>query len=96
MEISIHHFAEQELDESAEYYSESKPGLGKEFLDAVDVAFEEIRSNPYASEMLAKGHRRKIIHRFPFTIYYTVRHETIRIVSIAHQSRKPFYWKGRS
>lgn len=96
MQLSIHHEAERELSESAEYYSVSRPGLGKEFLDAVDVAFQEIQANPNASEMLAEGHRRKIIHRFPFSIYYKIHHDTIRIVSIAHQSRNPYYWRGRS
>lgn len=96
MQLSIHHLAELELDESAEYYSESKPGLGKEFLDTVDAAMAEILENPYAYELLAESQRRKVIRRFPFSIYYTIYHETIRILSIAHQSRSSHYWKDRS
>ena len=67
-----------------------------EFLDAIETAVAEILENPSASEMLTEGQHRKVIRRFPFSIYYTKYHETIRILSVAHQSRKPYYWRDRS
>lgn len=33
--------------------------------------------------------------RFPFTIYYRVRHNTLTVVAVAHQKRRPGYWTSR-
>lgn len=46
MQISIHRLAEPELSEAAEYYSQSRKSLGKEFLDEFDAAVLKIVENP--------------------------------------------------
>ena len=34
--------------------------------------------------------------RFPYQIVYLIEGETIIVVAVMHQSRKPGYWKERS
>jgi hypothetical protein len=36
-----------------------------------------------------------IIQHFPFSIIYSVVNDEIRILAVAHQSRRPGYWRGR-
>ncbi len=33
--------------------------------------------------------------RFPYSLVYSVRPNEIRIVAVAHQKRRPFYWRAR-
>lgn len=96
MKISSHLLAEVEINEAAEYYSNSRPGLGKEFLDEIDRSVAEIRINPNQFPLVSAAARKKLVNRFPFTIYFRVTNNEIRIVAIAHQSREPFYWKDRT
>jgi plasmid stabilization system protein ParE len=39
--------------------------------------------------------RRKLLRRFPYTIFYVVDAEAVVIVAIAHQKRRRGYWKRR-
>jgi len=40
-------------------------------------------------------YRRVLMQRFPFSVYYEVANDHIRVVAVAHQHRKPGYWKKR-
>ncbi len=42
-----------------------------------------------------KRARRYILPRFPFSVIYRMKGELIEVVVVAHQRRKPGYWKSR-
>jgi len=35
------------------------------------------------------------LRRFPYSIIYYTKAEELRVVALAHHSRKPEYWTGR-
>jgi len=39
--------------------------------------------------------RRYVVPKFPYAIFYMERLDDIRILAIAHTSRRPGYWKSR-
>lgn len=39
--------------------------------------------------------KRCVLHRFPYSIFYSVKTDCILILSVAHQHRKPYYWIDR-
>ncbi|MBI3775205.1 MAG: hypothetical protein HY273_06575 [Gammaproteobacteria bacterium] len=45
--------------------------------------------------MWRNGKRRYVMQRFPYSLIYTVSSEEIRILAVAHHSRRPGYWQGR-
>src|SRR5437879_168747 len=94
-EVAFHLLAEQELNDTASYYNAASPGLGATFLTEVERAIKQILEHPEAAPV---GHgvvRRKLVRRFPYSVMYSVQAETIRILAIANQKRRPFYWRGR-
>lgn len=95
MEILIIHQAEEELWNAVTYYEEQQPGLGLEFETEVRSAFKKIIQNPTLWPIKSGNYRKYILSRFPYTIWYEVMPEIIRITAIAHQKRKPGFWKGR-
>jgi len=56
-------------------------------------AEEEMNSSPYYEENIQKYNTR----RFPFSLYYVFEKDLdkIIIIAVAHQKRKPGYWKQR-
>ena len=93
--LSFHALAEQELMEATAFYSKESPALGRAFLDEVEHSLIQIREFPESSPLLNPTVRRKLLRRFPYSVLYSIRSEEIRILAIANQKRRPFYWRGR-
>jgi len=93
--VSFHAMAEQELNDAASYYNALRPGLGQAFLDEVERAVTHILAYPEAAPLVNRIVRKKLVRRFPYSMMYSIRFEDLRILAIAHQKRRPFYWRGR-
>lgn len=93
--VVFHDIAEEELNEAAAYYARARPGLGDAFLAEVQRAVDELLVTPLAGTLVDKEVRWWLVRRFPYSVLYRVRDDHIRILAIAHQKRRPFYWRGR-
>jgi len=93
--VSIHEVADIELKEAARYYESKVDGLGFAFLDEVERVVNLIRNNPESALRIYKVVRRKILRGFPYSIMYSIVDDSIRILAIANQKRRPFYWWDR-
>ncbi|HOX03678.1 MAG TPA: type II toxin-antitoxin system RelE/ParE family toxin [Candidatus Paceibacterota bacterium] len=93
--VAYHRLAARELVASAKYYERRCPGLGDEFLDAVESATLDLRAHPEAGRR--EPHRASSwrIARFPYRLFYTAQPDRIWIVAVAHLSRRPGYWLRR-
>lgn len=95
MSLILHPEAETEMTESALYYERQVSGLGRDFLAALDVAFDQIVQDPNRWRIFGKDVRRYLMPCFPFGVLYQVRGERIQVVAVAHLSRHPDYWTNR-
>ena len=92
----FHDHATVELDEAAAWYQQRKPGLGEEFLSAVEETVRRICERPEAGTPYgATRFRYVLIRRFPYIVFYSEDVQVIRVMAIAHGRRKPDYWKNR-
>lgn len=94
--ISFNEQARGELREAASYYGLESPSLRIAFLDAIDAALAQLLAYPESAPMVRGTVRRKLLSRFPYSLLYTLRSGEIRILAVMHQSRRPFYWWGRT
>jgi len=92
--------ASAELEAAARWYEERHAGLGLSVLAAVDVAIESLVQWPWTgtpmvglSEFLDV--RRLPVSRFPYYLAYLVVDDGIHVLAIAHDRRRPAYWRGR-
>lgn len=92
--FSIHEVAEAEINEAADFYDSKSPGLGSVFIDEIRGAIERIAEYPEAALLIRGRVRKKDLIRFPYSLLYSVRQDEIRILAVAHQKRRPFYWRG--
>jgi toxin ParE1/3/4 len=92
--------ASAELEHSALWYESRRPGLGVEFLEAVDATLERIARWPQAARRIPGVSsdipaRKAPAKGFPYHIAYLVMSDTIRVLAFAHDSREPGYWHSR-
>ena len=87
--------AREELDEAFKYLERQQLGLGYRFTADVDDALTRIRSRPLAWHPLGKQLRRCHLKHFRYGLIYRIRGEQAEILAIAHDSRRPGYWRNR-
>jgi plasmid stabilization system protein ParE len=92
--------ASAELGEAARWYERQRQGLGREFLEAVEVAQKFIARFPRAGTPVPDVPpelpvRRVPVKRFPFHVVYLVLADVTRVLAVAHDSRSPGYWHSR-
>ncbi len=93
--ISFHELAELELREAAQYYDSEVPGLGSAFLDEIDYSLHQIVRHPNAAPLIHDVVRRKLLRRFPYSLLYSFEGNSLSVLAVASQKRRPFYWKSR-
>ncbi len=94
-EIAFLPDAEQEMISAAKFYESIAEGFGDDFLAEVKRALRSIQKNPDRWPVVEENIRKHRMNRFPFYIVYFIRGEVIIIIAIAHQKRRPGYWKNR-
>ena len=87
--------AQAELDEAITWYAEQAPGLGDAFLLEILKVLQLIEQFPQAWHPLTAEIRRCRLKRFPYSVVYTLEGANILILAVAHQHRKPGYWRNR-
>jgi len=89
--------AEEELNSSAQYYNQQSSGLGFDFLEEIEKSLQIIEKGPERWPIYEENIHKYNTRRFPFSLYYVFEKDLDRILilAVAHQKRKPGYWKTR-
>ena len=95
MSIRLLEPAQTELDEAIAWYAGQAPGLGDVFLIETLKALQLINRFPQAWHPLTPQIRRCRLRRFPYSVIYTQDESDLLVLAIAHQHRKPDYWRSR-
>lgn len=54
-----------------------------------------IVEHPGLGALWRNGKRRFILRRFPLSVIYSVRSGEVRVLAVAHHSRRPGFWRDR-
>ena len=92
--------ADAEYREAGRWYDARQAGLGIEFFDEVDATVRRILEFPLIGVPVPRVARdlrvrRLAVTRFPYHVIYVEPTDVLRILAIAHDRRKPGYWKNR-
>jgi hypothetical protein len=92
--------AAEEAVEAAAWYEQERPGLGVEFDYAVNAALDLLEDEVVPLTNMpgtagSRGAKRLVLRRFPYDIVVRESSQEIIVVAIAHQSRRPGYWRNR-
>ena len=96
MIVSTHPLAEDELTSGAVFYANRvNAALGQDFIAEFERSVALLRQYPKMGSPWRGVLRRLPIRRFPYSIVYYLSGDVLRVVAVAHQARKPDYWRGR-
>ncbi len=95
MNIRFLSIAQQEFDDTVEWYQQQSVQLGEQFLDEANRSIKRIVTYPSSCTKIDNDLRRCLVNRFPYGLIYGIDEDTIVIVAVAHLHRKPRYWAKR-
>ncbi len=95
MKLRVIEAAQNEMIEEVLFLEARQQGLGARFLDEVEWAKTIILENPYTAQSFSGKFRRLGLKKFPFGIWYRILDPVIEIVAVAHDRRRPGYWRDR-
>lgn len=96
MKVEFHPAASEEFIAAVEYYEAALPGLGRRFLLAVRRTTELAQRHSESGVSGAEGVRRLVVPGFPYDVMYRLREDILEILAVAHQHRRPGYWRERT
>ncbi len=95
IEIYFHPEAVRELRAAFLWYFDRNPIVAHSFQAETEHAVDRISEDPKLWPKWAKSERKYVFPQFPFNLIYRINLESIEVIAIAHQKRKPGYWKNR-
>ncbi len=87
--------ADCDVQESYGWYEDREPGLGEEFLRAVETCLAGIQRFPEMYPIAVDEFRRAPLRRFPFEIFYETLDDRIVVYSVFHCAQNPEKWRKR-
>ncbi|MCE9548267.1 MAG: type II toxin-antitoxin system RelE/ParE family toxin [Planctomycetia bacterium] len=87
--------ANEDFDESFDWYAKRSAAAAIGFASAVDEAIEKIVADPNRFPSAKSGCRYCNLHPYPFRLVFRAESERLVVVAIAHAKRRPHYWRGR-
>jgi plasmid stabilization system protein ParE len=92
----FHPEAQLEARSATTWYRERSSAAAHGFTLVVAEAIQSIREHPTAWPIWRSTEvRRRVLHRYPYSVFYLVEAEEIVIVAVAHHKREPGYWLPR-
>jgi plasmid stabilization system protein ParE len=86
--------AEEDITAAYTWYEARRPGLGEDFLSALEAVFERIRRQPEAYALIHGVYHRALLRRFPYAVFYE-QDDGVIVYGVLHSSRDPHHWRER-
>jgi len=82
----------REIGEAQEWYELQSPGLGEEFIAAMELQLKRLGQAPLLYAEAIPNVRRALLPRFPYGLFYAVRGNLINVLAVLHDARNPRQW----
>lgn len=97
MKATVQPAAAKELREAARFYADrADQSLGLALIAEFERALNILLTNPELGAIWRSDTRRFPLRRFPYNLVYQIKPDELRVIALAHQRKRPGYWKGRS
>ena len=79
--------AEYDLDDIKVYYDNISPNLTNRFFIEFYKVIEHIKQTPLLYQIRHRDTHIATLHRFPYSIHYQIKKDTVIILRVLHSSR---------
>jgi plasmid stabilization system protein ParE len=94
-DLIVHPEAETEILQALDWYAERSTLAARAFFYEMNSVVARAARAPDTWPRVFRDARRIVFPHFPFTLVYRSYGDTIEIVAVAHQRRRPLYWNNR-
>ena len=88
-EIIFAPLARLEFEDAAAWYEQQRPGLGDEFRKEVNATLRLVLQSPQRFRLASPTVHKAMVHRFPYSLYYSIELNAINVASVFHGARNP-------
>jgi plasmid stabilization system protein ParE len=85
--------AESDIAEAFNWYQERNATAADAFRAEVFETIDRLAEAPLSWPADAEGNRKRVVKRFPYTVWFEVLGSTVTVLAIAHHRRRPGYWR---
>ena len=97
MNYHLHPDAEVDLREASEFYRKRAGNeLALMFIAEFEYSVSLLLEHPTLGAIWRNGRRHLVMRRFPYSLIYNVVDQQLRVLAVAHHSRRPGYWQDRN
>lgn len=93
--LIFHPEVQGEIKDAFRWYEQQRPGLGVDFVRALEDVFLRISNTPAMHQMIWQNVRRALPKAFPYGVFYRIEGNRVEVVAVQHASRDPSHWKSR-
>ena len=94
-QFRFHPEAREDFREAIRWYRSRSLIVAAEFRVKVSNVIGHVAKAPHRWPKHLHGTRRFVLDRFPFSVIYLNDPDTVIIIAVAHNKRRPGYWKKR-
>jgi toxin ParE1/3/4 len=87
--------AKSEFEDAAVWYDEQRNGLGEEFIVEIEEAVSRAAATPARYPIIFGDIRRTVARRFPYSVYFRIRTNSLVVLAVFHGRRNPSIWQRR-
>ena len=87
--------AEAELREAFLWYHERSPLAADAYRIEVFRAIDSLRTDASMWPADEHGIRYCMLRHFPYSLHFEIDGQTVTVLAVAHQRRRPGYWRDR-
>ena len=89
--------AEADLVDAARWYENERPNRGSEFLSEARRVIHNAVANPFLYPAISRRPQahRALTHRFPYWMFYRIRHGAVIVFAVLHAKRSDRAWQER-
>jgi plasmid stabilization system protein ParE len=93
--VEFHPSTRGEIRKACAWYRERSLAAEDGFLAELRHAVEQASLAPNQWPLVAAGTRRYVFSRYPYSLFYRVIGNTVRVLAVAHDKKREGYWQGR-
>lgn len=96
LRVVLRRAAQAEFLEAISWYNQRRSGLGEEFVHEIESAINRAAQSPTLYPLASGDVQRTVARRFPYSIFFRVRGETLVVLAVFHGRRDPQIWQRRT
>ena len=93
-QVEIAPAAERDIRDAFLWYRERNALIADAFRSEALDTIDRIGATPHGKAEDTEGNRRRVLHRFPYSVVYEVNETVVTILAVTHHRRQPGYWRA--